>query len=471
MIFRMVVILLFLVFPVTLYAQDRAAPEKQEQIQLSFSPIVKKVAPAVVNIYTKRTVSTGFQNPFMNDPFFGQFFDRGFFGGMRQHVESSLGSGVIVSHDGLVVTNAHVIRGAEEITVVLDNGNEYDALVVLTDKASDLVLLKMKVADDLAVEFPHVSLKPSESLEVGDLVLAIGNPFGVGQTVTSGIVSAQGRSSLDINDYNFFIQTDAAINPGNSGGPLVAMDGRVVGINTAIYSRSGGSMGIGFSIPSEMVASVIAASVNGQTGEQGIIRPWLGVQAQDVTSDIAASLGLKSPVGALVSDLHSASPLISAGVKVGDIVTQVRGQSIRSAAEMKFRMATVPIGQKVDIVLLRDGTEKNFSVVMMAPPEDPPRDEVLLKEQHYLQGAVVANLNPAVSVELGLKGEEQGVVVLSVQQGTFSARTVAPGDILLEINGQEIKEPADVEKAVHASTQGISMVLKRGGRISRVFMN
>ena len=463
-------ILILLLISVPALAQERVVPEQPAEIQLSFAPIVKKVAPAVVNIYTKRTVSTGFRNPFMADPFFGQFFDDHFFGGgMRKHVESALGSGVIVSPDGLVVTNAHVIRGAEEITIALADGREFPAELSLSDEASDLALLRANEPD---VEFPHITMKPSESLEVGDLVLAIGNPFGVGQTVTSGIVSAQGRSSLDINDYNFFIQTDAAINPGNSGGPLVAMDGKVVGINTAIYSRTGGSQGIGFSIPSEMVASVIAAERNGQTGNAGIIRPWLGVQAQDVTSDIAASMDLEKPGGALISDLHSASPLKSAGVKVGDIVRSVNGQAIRSAAEMKFRMATVPIGQTAEVEFFSSGQNKTASVKAIAPPDDPPRNEIMLEGRHVLQGAVVANLNPAISVELGLRGEEQGVVVLSVARGTFASRTVAPGDILLEINGQKIKQPEDVENAfTSAGTSGTSMTVKRGDRISRIFMN
>ena len=469
--FQTVLIFLLIVLcPVALQAQERAVPEQSEQIQLSFAPIVKKVAPAVVNIYTKRTVSTGFRNPFMDDPFFGQFFDdRMFGGGMRKHVESALGSGVIVSEKGLAVTNAHVVRGAQEITIVLSNGNEYDAKLVLSDEASDLALLQVKEPD---IEFPHVVLKPSESLEVGDLVLAIGNPFGVGQTVTSGIVSAQGRSSLDINDYNFFIQTDAAINPGNSGGPLVAMDGHVVGINTAIYSRSGGSQGIGFSIPSEMVASVIAAAVNGQTGDQGIIRPWLGVTAQVVTSDIATSLGMESPTGALVAELHSASPLMKSGVKVGDVVTSVNGYIIRDPAEMKFRMATVPIGKKAAVKLLSGGEEKTVQVLAIAPPDDPPREEVVLQGKHILNGAVIANLNPAVSIELGLRGEEQGVVVVSAPRGTYAARAVSSGDIFIEINGQKIQKTSDVVSALKDLTgRGLSMIVKRDGRISRIYMH
>ncbi len=465
---RIFTLLLALLIPLNVYAQQPAVPQNQAQVNLSFAPLVKQVAPAVVNIYTKRAVTAQFRNPFMDDPFFGQFFNDNLFGGrMRQQIESALGSGVIVSKGGLIVTNAHVINGAQEITIALADGNEYPASLILSDPASDLALLQITGE---TIEFPFVTLKPSESLEVGDLVLAIGNPFGVGQTVTSGIVSAQGRSALDINDFNFFIQTDAAINPGNSGGPLVAMDGKVVGINTAIYSRSGGSMGIGFAIPSEMVASVIAASLSGQTGERGIIRPWLGVSSQNVTSEIAMSLGLPKPVGALITKLHSASPLLAAGVKVGDLIIALNKTPIRDSAEMKFRIATVPIGKEAEIDILRDGKTITKKITVIAPPEHPAREEIRLSGNHVLNGVTISNINPAVSVELGLITEEQGVVVLSAPSRSFF-RTVAVGDILLEVNGQKIEKPADVEKALSAPrTNGPYLVINRGGRVNQIYL-
>ena len=468
MLIRIFMTFLVLLFPLTVYGQGKDVPNNKGEIQLSFAPLVKKVAPAVVNIYAKRNMMAGFKNPFMDDPFFSMFFNSDLFGGqMRQLLESALGSGVIVTEDGLVVTNAHVIDGAQEIKIVLSDGNEYAVDVLLLDKGSDLALLRVR---DSSVTLPFVTLKPSESLEVGDLVLAIGNPFGVGQTVTSGIVSAQGRSSLDINDYNFFIQTDAAINPGNSGGPLVAMDGRVVGINTAIYSQSGGSLGIGFAIPSEMVASVIAAEMNGQISAAGIIRPWLGAQAQDVTSDIAGSLGLSSPTGALLSHVHSESPFSQAGVKAGDVVTAINKHKIRDAAALKFRMATVPIGKEAIVTVLRKGKELKITVKAVAPPEIPPRNAQTLRGNHALRGVVVANLNPAVSVELGLTGEDIGVVVLQGPSGFFFGRTIMPGDILVEINGRKILQPSDVEAALNLSSKGIQLLIKRGGRATRLYL-
>lgn len=454
-------------------AQERVVPQERQAVQLSFSPVVKKVSPAVVNIYTKRIVSVRSQSPFAMDPFFAPFFRDDFFGGqMRKRLENALGSGVIVKPDGLVVTNAHVVKQADEITVVLNDGREFDAHLALMDEASDVALLRMDVKDEI---LPFASLRPSESLEVGDLVLAIGNPFGVGQTVTSGIVSALARSSLDINDFNFFIQTDAAINPGNSGGALVALDGGVVGINSAIYSRDGGSLGIGFAIPSEMVASVIAAEEAGQGKGRiigRVVRPWVGVTVQNVSADIATSLGLERPRGALVAKLHEVSPLKKAGVQVGDVVLAVNGKDIRDSSEMKFRMATVPLGQKAAVEIMRRGVHLNLEMEAMAPPDYPPRMDTVLKGDHPLKGVTVANLNPAVSVELGISEEEKAVVVLkAADQGRFM-RFVAPGDILLEINGVKIRRVPDVEKALKTGSlsAGWDFLLNSHGRTRRIVL-
>lgn len=442
-------------------------PQSREQIKLTFAPLVKKVKPAVVNIYTKRVVVA--QNPFMADPFFRQFFRNNMMDmPIRPHVEASLGSGVILQPDGLVATNAHVIESATEIMVVLSDGREFPARIALVDKASDLALLRI---DPGTETLPFATLKPSESLEVGDLVIAIGNPFGVGQTVTSGIVSAQGRSSLDINDFNFFIQTDAAINPGNSGGPLVAMDGGVVGINTAIFSSSGGSLGIGFAIPSEMVATVVAAEKSGQTSVKGVIRPWLGVNAQSMTPEIAQSLGLSRPGGALIADLNPASPLLKAGVQVGDIIKSVNGHAIHDAAEMKFRMATVPIGDKAQLEIQRGAQTLTVSVEALPPPDEPPRQETTLKGRHMLNGVTIANLNPAVAAELDYTGKEQGVIVLRVPQ-SMRMRIVSPGDILLEINGTKLKTVTDVIKAMQQpSSQGYVLIVLSKDRINQILIH
>jgi len=444
-----------------------AVPHSQQQMQLSFAPVVKQVSPAVVNIYTKRTVSES-AHPFMNDPLFAPFFRRDFFGGqMRKKAENSLGSGVIVGADGLVVTNAHVIREAAEIKAVLTDGREFEAQMILSDDASDVALLQIDAGQE---RLPFALLSPSENLQVGDLVLAIGNPFGVGQTVTSGIVSALARSSLNINNFNFFIQTDAAINPGNSGGALVDLNGGVVGINSAIYSRSGGSLGIGFAIPSEMVASVIAAAQSGQKGERGIIRPWLGARGQSVTAEIARSLGLERPAGVLLGNLHDASPLKKAGAQTGDIVMSINGHDIRDGAEMKFRMATVALGEAADFVFMRKGEEKTLSVVAMGPPDLPPREEVTLVGAHALRGVLVANLNPAVAVELGLDDRQAGVVVMDIADGNAGRSLVRAGDIIVDINGREINDTRDVEPALALSQRGLSMTINSGGHMRKVVM-
>lgn len=455
------------------FSQDKSTPETKQQIELSFSPLVRKVAPAVVNIYAQRVVEDRqIMNPFFNDPFFERFFGgRSPFGGMnRKRVEQSLGSGVIVEGNGLVVTNAHVISQSREITVLLRDGRQFEAKVVLEDEPTDIALIQ--ITED-AEDLPHVTLRPSDTLEIGDLVLAIGNPFGVGQTVTSGIVSALARSSLNINDFNFFIQTDAAINPGNSGGPLVAMDGGVVGINTAIFSKSGGNLGIGFAVPSEVVASVISAHKAGRFSDSGIIRPWLGVTAQALTGEIAETLGLETTRGALITDLHKASPLAKSGLQTGDVVLQVDDHDIRSPSELKFRMTMVPIGTRATLKYHRDGKIRTATVKTIEPPDTPPRNTTSLQGRHPLNGAVVANLNPALVTELGLKDlNATGVSVVEVNPRSQAARLgLEPGVIIREVNGREITNVSDLQSALkQTGGRGWSLVLNQHGRLHRLMI-
>lgn len=447
----------------TAFAQERVVPDSRSAMTMSFSPVVKQISPAVVNIYTKRVVTQRL-NPFFSDPFFRQFF--GDMGGLsRQQLESSLGSGVIVDGSGLIVTNSHVVRGAQEIVAVLNDGREFDATIALDDPRSDIAVLRV---DTKSESLPYAPLKPSENLEVGDIVIAIGNPFGVGQTVTSGIVSALARSTLDINDFNFFIQTDAAINPGNSGGPLVTTDGGVVGINTAIYSRTGGSLGIGFAVPSEMVATVVAAAKSGKE-KAAIVRTWVGVSGQAVTADIANSLGLNRPAGVLINALHSASPLAEEGMKIGDVVTAVNGRMIRDPAEMKFRLATIPIGEDVTIDYLRRGKAGSVTVTAMAPPDKPAREETVLKGNHILGGVKVANINPAVGVELNLD-KESGVVVTGVAEGRRVSRLLRAGDIIHSLNDRDVKTVRELQAALKlAAAQGIyALTIERDGEKTQI---
>jgi Do/DeqQ family serine protease len=298
-------------------AQDRRVPTGAE-LKLSFAPIVQRVAPAVVNVYAAKVVEN--RNPLFDDPLFRRFF--GSPDMPRERVQRSLGSGVIVDPSGLVVTNNHVIEGASEIKVALSDKREFEAEVVLKDPRTDLAIMRIK---DQRERFPAIEFGDSDDLQVGDVVLAIGNPFAVGQTVTQGIVSALARTQIGITDYQFFIQTDAAINPGNSGGALVDVHGRLAGINTAIYSRSGGSIGIGFAIPANMV-KVVVASARG--GGAAVLRPWLGAKLQAVTAEIAESLSLKRPSGALVATVSPRSPASRAGLRTGDVIVAIDGQIV-----------------------------------------------------------------------------------------------------------------------------------------------
>src|SRR5499425_46509 len=333
-------------------AQQRQVPASASQLELSFAPVVKRVAPAVVNVYAARVVANN--NPFLADPFFRQFF-----GAVpREQVERSLGSGVIVDPTGLVVTNYHVIEGASQIKVALADKREFEADIVLKDQRSDLAVLRIKDAKE---RFPTLEFADSDELQVGDLVLAIGNPFGVGQTVTHGIVSAVARTQVGITDYQFFIQTDAAINPGNSGGALVDLAGRLVGINTAIFSRSGGSQGIGFAIPANMVRAVIASA---QGGSAVVRRPWFGAKLQAITPEIAESLNLRRPVGALVSSVVARSPAARAGMRTGDLVVSVDGQEVDDVNAFDYRFATKPLGGQAHVGVMRSGREIKLAVAL-----------------------------------------------------------------------------------------------------------
>ncbi|MBL4647218.1 MAG: Do family serine endopeptidase [Rhizobiales bacterium] len=443
-------------------AAAQQVPASQGQIQLSFSPIVKTAAPAVVNVYATRMVAARPRSPFMNDPFFSRFFGNDRRGNGRQRKASSLGSGVIVDPSGIVVTNNHVIKDASTIKVVLADKREFEAEIILKDERTDLAILQINL-DGRADAFPFLEFADSDRLEVGDLVLAIGNPFGVGQTVTSGIVSALARTRVGISDYQFFIQTDAAINPGNSGGALVDMNGNLVGINTAIYSRSGGSNGIGFAIPSNMVNTVVAASDLGDV----VTRPWLGGTFQDVSSDIADSLGLASPFGALISGLVDDGPLARAGARIGDLILSMDGEEIADLSELGYRLATRSLGDVIALSAMRGSQVYVMDIVLMAPPETTPRDEKLLTGRAPISGATIANLSPALAQEIGADKTE-GVIILSVEPGSPANRyRFKKGDILLSLNGRAARDADQIARAVSRGGGFWRFKLERDGRIVR----
>ncbi|MGH6702862.1 MAG: Do family serine endopeptidase, partial [Bradyrhizobium sp.] len=356
-------------------AQERRLPTSQAELRLSYAPIVQRVQPAVVNVYAAKMVQE--HNPLLDDPIFRRFF--GVPGQQPEQMQRSLGSGVMVDPSGLVVTNVHVIEGADQVKVSLSDKREFEAEIVLKDPRSDLAVLRLK---DVHEKFPTLDFDNSDDLMVGDVVLAIGNPFGVGQTVTHGIISALARTQVGITDYQFFIQTDAAINPGNSGGPLVDMNGKVVGINTAIFSRSGGSQGIGFAIPANMVRVVVASA---KDGGGSVKRPWLGAKLQDVTTDIADSLGLKRPAGALVASVSAGSPAAQAGLKTGDVISTIDGIAVEDPNAFDYRFATKQLGGAAQIGLVRQGRDMTITVALRALPE-APRDEVLIRSRSPFYG-------------------------------------------------------------------------------------
>ncbi len=437
-------------------------PDSDLEVKLTFSPLVKKAAPSVVNVYTSKTVQVR-RSPFEGDPFFERFF-----GGAtpfdsprreRRKMQNSLGSGVIVDADGIILTNNHVISDADEVKIVLFDGTEYEADIILKDEKSDLAVLKTKEKGG----FTQIDIADSEEVQVGDLVLAIGNPFGVGQTVTSGIVSAVARSRVGINDFDFFIQTDAAINPGNSGGALIDMKGRLVGINTAIYSRSGGSIGIGFAIPSNM-AQVVLRSV--AAGDTSVTRPWIGADTQDVTADIAESLGMTRPGGVLVASVIPGSPADRAGLKPGDVVIGINQRVLQSNDALAYRLDTIGVGGDAELVVISGRERKVAMLRLEEAPETTPRQETAVDPEAVLGGATIANLSPAVAIEVGVLQTRQGVVVMDVLPRTRAAANgVRKGDIIVAINGIEIADVSDALAIMERGSRGgWQVLLERNGR-------
>ena len=430
-------------------------PTSQAQMQLSFAPLVREAAPAVVNIYAK-IMAEPRRTPLQSDPFFERFFRDPF--AERPRVQNSLGSGVILSDDGIVVSNYHVVGMATEIRVVLNDRREFSARVLLGDEEADLAILKIEAGEPL----PYLSLRDSETVEVGELALAIGNPFGVGQTVSSGIVSglARSRAGGGNSGLGYFIQTDAPINPGNSGGALIDMAGRLIGINTSILTRSGGSNGIGFAIPSDLVGAFVAQA---RAGETDFGRPWAGISGQPVDADMAGPLGLDRPGGIIVSGLHAASPFLEAGLAVGDVITHVDGAPVNTPAEMIYRMSVAGLGRAAEITHLRDGVEAIKTVALIAAPDEPPRDERVLPERSLLPGLVLVRVNPAVIAEMNLLLETEGVAVRD--SGPFGRRVgLREGDVIVAINGIEVGHPDEVATVLGGQVRRIEMVVQRGDR-------
>jgi len=432
--------------------QRREPPPSRQAVQYSFAPIVKRAAPAVVNVYTRGRVASQLA-PFANEPLLRHLFgDR-----PRERIQSALGSGVIVSSDGVIVTNTHVVKVGvtSEIRIVLADRREFDAKVVLQDEKTDIAVLRIEGGGG---NFPFLQFDDSDALEVGDLVLAIGNPFGIGQTVTSGIISALGRSEVGRADIQSYIQTDAAINPGNSGGALVDISGRLIGINTAIYSGSGGSHGVGFAIPSNLVRLYVDSALTGKK----IQRPWLGARLDSITREIADSLRLGRSSGALVTRVHPGSPAAEAGLEPADVIIAVDGHEVADARTVNYRLATRGLGARVKVDIIRKGRPSAVQLMLQPAPEIGRDDVRNLTGDHPLDGARVANLLPFLADELDID-EDKGTVVLSVRSGSVAERVgFKTGDVIVSIGDGQLATVLELEQHLKSRPSLWRMWIKRG---------
>ena len=447
-----------------LAAPEKAVPLSKGDVQLSLAPVVKRAAPSVVNVYATHVEKRSARSSAM-DEFMRRFFGEDRPGGGRsgpggapgERAQRSLGSGVIVDASGLVITNNHVIAEMNEVKVSLADKREFEAQIVLRDPRTDLAVLKIKAPADIA----PMPIGDSDHLEVGDFVLAIGNPFGVGQTVTQGIVSALARTQVGSSDYQFFIQTDAAINPGNSGGALVDLQGRLVGVNTAIYSQSGGSHGIGFAIPASMIRAVVDAA---KTGGSLVRRPWLGARVQSVTPDIAESVGLDRPTGVLVASMQAKSPAEEAGLKRGDVILSIDGQNVDDPEAFGYRFALKGISGTTQFGILR-GTRRQTIAVKLGPaPETRPRDALKVRTRTPFAGATLVNTSPAVGEELQADLPEEGVAVSAVEEGSLANRAgFKKGDVIVAVNGFPVASTKDLDRLTQRSFGLWEVSINRGG--------
>ncbi|HLG21324.1 MAG TPA: DegQ family serine endoprotease [Candidatus Manganitrophaceae bacterium] len=445
---------------------QREKPPAITQTEQTFVEISKSVTPSVVNISTTRVVKGGEETPTFpfDDPFFRRFFGEEPSrrpGVPRERKEQSLGSGVIVDPSGLIITNNHVVSKADEIKVLLGDKREFKGKVVGSDPKSDLALIRIDAKD-----LPSVTWGDSSKLQVGEYVLAIGNPFGLNQTVTMGIVSAVGRANVGITDYEDFIQTDAAINPGNSGGALVNTHGEVVGVNTAIFTQSGGYMGIGFAVPSNMVKSVMESLI--KSGK--VIRGWLGVSIQEVTPQLAKEFGLKEARGALIGDVLPGSPAEKAGFQRGDVIIEFMGQDIANSTHLRNLVARTPVGAKGKVKVVRDKKEKEMEVTIDEQPKEIARggpEEEGEKMSAALSGFEVRNLTPELAQQLGLGRGEKGVVVFKVEPGSAADEAgLLRGDLIMEINRKPVRNMDDYEEVASKikKEEVILLLINRQGK-------
>lgn len=426
------------------FPDDRVVPGDALAMKSSFAPVVRTAAPAVVNVSAR-----GLQQ--VQDPFWSMFGQ-----GTRAQQVGSVGSGVIVRADGVVVTNYHVINGMQQIKVVLNDRREFNARIILADERSDIAVLQLEGVNE---RLPTLRIDDREEQQVGDLVLAIGNPFGVGQTVTNGIISALNRTETGISDSGSFIQTDAAINPGNSGGALVDMDGELIGINTAIFSRSGSSSGVGFAVPAAAVRRVVDSAVGGATA---VIRPWLGVKGETVSADLARSLGLERPQGLVVTEVWPQGPGDRADLRMGDVITAIDGAEVNDQGGLNFRVGTREPNETVRVSVLRDGRPLVVDARVQRLPGNADVQGATVIQSGGLTGAQVLALNPALADSLGGDPFASGVVVGQVASNSYARRGVGlqAGDVIMAVNDRPVTSPQQLANL----PRGSQLLVERRGQ-------
>tara|TARA_R110000868_G_scaffold190862_1_gene434738 strand:- start:42291 stop:43682 length:1392 start_codon:yes stop_codon:yes gene_type:complete len=443
------------------------ARENMMGLRSSFSQTVKTASPAVVNIFTEKEVATRAFNPFFDDPFFNKFLQGNLSGHMKKRLERSLGSGVVVTEDGYIVTNYHVIEDAKSIRVVFNDRKEYAAEFIAADKNTDIAVMRIILEEGEEATFKYVNFADSDAIEVGDIVLALGNPYGVGQSVSMGIVSATGRSNLGTGEYENFIQTDAAINPGNSGGALVDSEGKLVGVSTAIYSKSGGSQGIGFAIP----ANSVRVTLNSVLTTGKVTRPWFGANGQDVTDALAQQLELDRPTGVLINEIVPEGPAEKSNLEIGDIILTFAGHPVENMSQLNARIASSFVGEVYDLGVWREGKNYTSQLMLGALPDRRTEDQYTVRGSNPLEGFTFEPLSPALSDDLNMPLNSKGIVVVKTPaQKGFGMIALNEGDVLISVNKKSINTIKDLQTAVSRRPSGWQIVYKRGNQTHRVLI-
>lgn len=459
--------LLLILSVLCLISNASTAAENMFGLRTSFAETVKTASPAVVNIFTEKQVASNNKvNPFSNDPFFNRYMSGNMEGHIKKRIERSLGSGVVVTEDGYIVTNYHVISNASSIRVVFNDNKEYAAEFIAADKNTDIAVMRIILEEDQEATFDFVGFADSDAVEIGDIVLVLGNPYGVGQSVSMGIVSATGRSK-GTGHYENLIQTDAAINPGNSGGALVDSEGKLVGVSTAIYSKSGGSQGIGFAIP----ANSVRVTLNSVLTTGKITRPWFGANGQDISTALAKQLELSKPTGVLINEIVPASPAEKSNLEIGDIILNFAGHNIENMGQLNARVASSFVGEVYELGVWREGKNYITEIMLGALPDRRIDEQYTVRGSNPLDGFTFEPLSPSLSDDLHMPLNSEGIIVVATpSKKGFGMVDLIEGDILVSVNKKSIITIKDLQTAVSRRPQNWQIIYKRGDKIHKVMV-